>query len=205
MAERATMKRIGFARKIPAPVLPEQRQKPQKKCAVKTCRALFTPRTITHKACSPECALIIAEDVRKKKERKEYKDRKEKLKSRSDLVKNAQIAFNRFINLRDQGKVCCACGKHYSGISHASHYLSVGARPNLRFNEDNCHSGCQKCNVFLHGNLINYRINLIARIGVFRVERLENDTSIKKFTHDEIISITREYQLKCKELKNIVG
>ena len=38
-----------------------------------------------------------------------------------------------------------------------------GAMPSLRFNTHNVHKQCSACNNHLSGNMIEYRINLIAK------------------------------------------
>ena len=43
----------------------------------------------------------------------------------------------------------------------------------MRFEEDNVNSQCKHCNYFMSGNLLNYRKNLINKIGLERVERLD--------------------------------
>jgi hypothetical protein len=80
--------------------------------------------------------------------------------------------------------------------------MSVGSTPELRFNEDNVHLQCERCNSFLSGNLLNYRINLIERIGVERVEFLERkDHEPSKLTIEEIQAITKKYRNKLKNIK----
>jgi hypothetical protein len=81
------------------------------------------------------------------------------------------------------------------------HYMSVGSTPELRFNEDNVHKQCERCNTFYSGNLINYRISLIDRIGIERVEFLERkDHAPDKLTIDEIKNIALKYKKLTKKL-----
>jgi len=54
--------------------------------------------------------------------------------------------------------------------------------PVVRFNEDNVHLSCRKCNYFLAGNLIPYHIELINRIGEERVIALQDKVSRAKQT-----------------------
>lgn len=87
------------------------------------------------------------------------------------LLKKCQTVFNKFIRNRDAGQPCISCG---SGTpNHAGHYLSQGHHSSLRFDENNTNLQCVRCNVFLHGNLINYRIGLIKKIGEEEVMKLE--------------------------------
>ena len=129
-----------------------------------------------------------------------------KLKTRSDWIKEAQIAFNAFIRLRDQlaGYDCISSGKplDWSGNNvDAGHYRSRGSAPHLRFNEDNCHAQSKQDNRYGSGNAVDYRIGLIARIGLARVEALEADNTPRKLTIEELKAIKAEYKQKLKELQ----
>ena len=173
-----------------------------KKC--RQCKTVFTPRIALQVVCSPSCAIAYAKVSREKKERLESrlnrKEAKEKLKSRKDWQREAQIAFNSWIRARDIGKPCISCGSH-TGKQNAGHYRSVGSSPELRFNPQNCHLQCEKCNSYLSGNLINYRIELIKRIGIELVEWTEGYHAPKHYSVDDLKAIKAEYVLKLKELR----
>ena len=83
----------------------------------------------------------------------------------------------------------------------AGHYRSVGAASHLRFNEDNCHAQSKHGNQYKSGNAVDYRINLINRIGLDRVEALECDNKPRKWTREELIEIKARYRAKARELK----
>jgi len=167
------------------------KQPKPRKC--KICPEKFIPRNSLQTVCSPKCAIQLANHLseRKKKrqeklQRDELRIRKEKLKTKSDWAKEAQIAVNRYIFWRDFGRPCIACGKPLNygvrgGAVDASHYRSRGSASHLRYNVLNIHAGCVRCNRELSGNLIPFRINLIERIGANRVESLEYDNTPRKF------------------------
>lgn len=145
-----------------------------------------------------------------KVERAETRRRKEALKTLPDLIKEAQIAFNAFIRERDRqaGHVCISSGRplDWSGNAvDAGHYRSTGAASHLRFHEDNCHAQSKHDNQFLAGNAVDYRIRLVARIGLARVEALEADNQVRKWSRQELIAIRNEYRLKNKKLKKEGG
>lgn len=171
----------------------------QRKCAI--CRVKFQPRSITHKACSPDCAEELAKCDREKKERKALRVAKQKIKSRAEYMKEAQAAFNKFIRLRDHHEPCISCGRHHQGQYHAGHYRSVGSTPELRFDERNCHKQCSVCNNYLSGNLILYRINLIQKIGLAGVESLESKHEPKHYATQVLIEITKHYKAEAKRLE----
>lgn len=179
-----------------------------KKCRVAACRASFVPLRMGQAVCSPACALIDgprhAPKARKALadiERKDIKVRKEKLKSRADHAKDTQQAFNEWVRLRDADLPCVSCGRHHDGQYHAGHYRTVGANPELRFEPLNAWKQCAPCNNHLSGNLINYRISLLQRIGEEKVAWLEGPHEAKKYTVEELKAMTAEYRAKTKELK----
>ena len=104
--------------------------------------------------------------------------------------------------MRDEKEACISCGRHHTGQYHAGHYRTVGAAPELRFNELNVHKQCSVCNNHLSGNLIEYRRGLVAKIGIEKVEWLEGKHEAKKYTIDEIIEIKKHYQQKIKDMQN---
>lgn len=187
----------------------------QKKC--KVCGAPFQPRSTLDKVCSDfNCKVTYGiaaaekskqkrEAEQKKAERKQDTEKREKLKSRSELMREAQTAFNQYIRARDQkaGYACISSGKplDWNGnATDAGHYRSVGSAPHLRFNEDNCHAQSKHDNRYLSGNAVDYRIGLIKRIGLARVEALEADNTPKKYTNDDLRNIKSLYVNKRKEI-----
>ena len=177
-----------------------------KKCRV--CTIAFTPTRMGQKVCGPMCALTFARSVRAKdekreaiKEGRETKAKLEKLKSKSQWAREAQAAVNAFIRLRDAALPCISCGRFHEGSYDAGHYLSRGARPELRFDELNIHKQCVPCNQHLSGNIVLYRINLLEKIGAEGVAYLEGPHGPKKYTVDDLKAIKATYSAKAKELK----
>ena len=179
-----------------------------KKCRVATCRASFIPARLGQAVCSPKCALVDgprhAPKARKaldQIERSEIKVRKEKLKSRADHAKDTQQAFNEWVRLRDADLPCVSCGRHHDGQYHAGHYRTVAANPEIRFEPLNVHKQCAPCNNHKSGDIVNYRLELVKRIGADKVDWLEGPHQAKKYTVDELKAMTAEYRAKTKELK----
>lgn len=184
-----------------------------RKCAAKGCQNRFAPRTTLHKFCGRECVFKQMQhdddqDVkrRRKEERKKDAVKRESLKSLSDWIKDVQVVFNRFIRLRDQlaGHRCISSGRilNWTGNeTDAGHFRSRGSAPHLRFNEDNCHAQSKKDNRYGAGNTVEYRIGLIKRIGIERVEALESNNILRKYTIDQLRVVKINYQAKIKELK----
>ena len=184
----------------------------EKKCRNTECREQFMPSRPMQVACTPKCALVLARLDREKKaakatlekakqERAEHREAKERIKSRGDHAKDAQTAFNAWVRERDFDKPCVSCGNYHQGQWHAGHYLTVGARPELRFEPDNCHKQCAPCNNHLSGNLILYRVTLVGRIGTERVDWLEGPHDAKHYSIDDLKAITKKYRALTRELK----
>ena len=199
------MKRTPLQRKTPLKSGPPRR----KRCP--ECRVMFTKTRESQVVCGEiECAIAhgksekgraIAGKALAEVGRRDIKVRKEKLKSRADHLKDTQIAFNAWVRARDAELPCISCGRHHQGKYDAGHYRTVGSNPALRFEPLNCHRQCSPCNTQLSGNIVNYRIELVRRIGAEAVEWLEGPHEPKKYTVEELKAMTAEYRAKTRELK----
>ena len=191
---------------------------PKKPRCCRICKSLFQPRKALQNVCSFECevklGIIMAERSKNRREKAERiaevasrKILKLKLKTRGEWIKETQAVFNAFIRTRDQlaGHNCISSGRplDWSGNNvDAGHYRSRGSAPHLRFDERNCHAQAKRENRYLSGNVVDYRVGLIARIGLEAVESLEADQTLKKYTIAELKAIKAHYVAKLKEMKN---
>ncbi len=136
------------------------------------------------------------------KRKKQVKKQREELKTHKDWLKDLQKVFNKYIRLRDQGKNCISCNRVLKGKYDAGHFFSVGAYPNLRFNEDNVHAQCVHCNQHKHGNIAEYSIRLPQKIGLERFEELQQSrSSTLKLSIPEIKTKIEVYKQKIKVLQ----
>lgn len=167
----------------------------------KNCKEKFEPVRFNQKYClKDECIRVFVEEAKSKAWKKTKAKIKTDLMTVQDYIKLAQITFNKYIRLRDKGNVCISCQKPINGVKHASHYLSAGGHSAIRFHEDNVWVSCYKCNVMLSGNAVEYRKALINKIGIERVEWLENNgNSEKKWLKDELKEIINTYKKKIKQ------
>lgn len=172
----------------------------------KICKQLFNPRSTTAQVCGLDCAIEFSAKKTKKDADKiaragriAHRQAIIKAKTRGEWLKEAQTAYNAWIRARDNGLSCISCGG-FTGKQNAGHYRSVGSAPELRFEPLNCHLQCEKCNTHLSGNLINYRVNLIKRIGLDKVEWIEGKHEPKKYTIDEVKAIKSMYKTKIKDI-----
>ena len=150
-----------------------------------------------------EFAREKAAKVRERKARSESRQRKLDVKPIGYWAEKAQRSFNAYIRARDANEPCICCGAFHDGQWHAGHYRSVGGQPELRFEEDNCHKQASYCNNYKSGNLAEYRIRLIAKIGLERVEFLEGPHEPKRYRREDYQAIEAEYKAKLKKLQGI--
>lgn len=168
-----------------------------KKCRNISCRKEFQQYNSLQKYCV-ECA------IKKGKEKVAKKQRKEQREFRDDdirtLKKRARYYCHKFIRLRDKDEPCISCGKifKHGETTHASHYMSDGNNSRTRYDERNIHKSCVKCNAYQSGNLANYRIRLIEKIGIDDVLDLERKDEIKKWKKEDLKEIIENYKEKIK-------
>lgn len=169
--------------------------KPKQKIC-KQCGKEFLPYTPLTIVCSPNCAY---EYNKEKNVKKRVKEMKKGLQTHSDYLNALQVVFNTYIRKRDKDKGCITCGIELIGKFDAGHFLSVGAYPNLRFNEDNTHGQCVHCNQHLHSNNAEYFIRLPERIGLERFNKLlEQRKEPLKLSIPEIKILITKYKNKIK-------
>lgn len=111
------------------------------------------------------------------------------------LKKKVQRAVNAYVRERDKGKPCISCQRHCASYE-AGHYIPEGSNNALRYHLWNINSQCQQCNRWKSGNLTEYRVYLVKKIGADKVEWLEehrHDT--KKWRREELEEILE--RIKC--------
>ena len=165
----------------------------------RACSKPFIRLNSMQVVCGVRCAIKLPV-IDRKAERKELARRKEAIKPRAKWLAEAQQAFNAWIRARDEALGCISCGTR-EGKVNAGHYLSTGARPELRFDPLNVHRQCERCNTYLSGNLIPYRIALLERIGPAEVERLEGAHEPAKWTIEQLKGLIADCRAKTKQLK----
>ena len=186
-------------------------------CKVKKpAESVFT--TPANKAyCSPECGAKLAlkeyaksSEKKAKAKRKEFKVRKDKLNDTIPKWKaKTQKEFNKWIRLSDKDLPCISCLKPASANTFlkgsgwdAGHYKSVGTSEELRFERLNCHKQCVSCNQYKSGNVVEYRINLIKRIGIEKVEWLEGPHELPHLKVNDLKLLHAKFKALNKELTN---
>ena len=207
------------------------RQPKAKTCKNSECAAQFTPQRLGQAVCSPKCAIAEAKQPANQKrariaieqrERREIKVRKEALKGHGWYVAEATKAVQGYRRVYELsiGSGCISCGKSQAqvqaeqgwktgGAWDGGHFLSKGARPELRLVEQNIWLQCKGCNggsakYARKGESVanSFRIGLIERIGLEAVEALEADHEPRKYSIPELKAIAAEYRAKLRELRS---
>lgn len=177
----------------------------KKKCRV--CREPFTPFNSLQIACGVTCSIAWAKSVQRngksqvpKVARAKLMADRERVKPKAKWMKEAQAAFNAYIRQRDEKLPCISCQTTDAGQWHAGHYRTTAAAPELRFDEMNCHKQCAQCNNYKSGNISEYRLNLIERIGQEALDELEGPHDPMRYRIDDLKAIKKEYLVKRREL-----
>ncbi|CAE6949919.1 Bacteriophage lambda NinG family protein [Ectopseudomonas oleovorans] len=186
-----------------------ERKPRQRKCANPACDVKFTPK-IGQKVCCWQCGLAIADQPANQKKarkaiselgRQELRAARERIRPKGDYMREAQVAFNAWVRERDRLLPCISCGRYHQGKYDAGHYRTVGSNPALRFEPLNCHKQCVPCNQHKSGNIVEYRINLVQRIGADAVAWLEGPHEPKKYTIEDLQQIKAHYRALLRDLK----
>ena len=116
----------------------------------------------------------LLEKAKKHKKKVRAKEKREYQNNDLSIRKAAaKAACHKYINLRDKGNTCICCGRPLISGVNAGHFHESGNNPLIRYDEDNIHSQSVYCNKYQGGDSGDYRPNLIKKIGIERVERLD--------------------------------
>ena len=169
----------------------------------KHCKQKFESVKFNQKYClEPECVKVWVSQAKDQNWKKTKKKMQQDIETVQELMKAAQIVFNKFIRIRDKDKPCISCGSKLENKFDAGHYFSSGGHKAVTFDEDNVHGQCVACNQWKHGNLIQYQIGIEQRIGGERLIALhEKAHQSVKYTRDELRDLITTYKQKIKALE----
>lgn len=150
--------------------------------------------------------------IRQKKAPKPLKkiSTKKKRKSTRTMPKHirdrALAEFQKLRKLQEsKGGVtsCISCGKpikYGTNDCQGGHYISRQNRA-TELEPDNIQPQCASCNVLKKGNYTAYRFNLVEKIGIKRVERLENMALAREGSEEALSRLSLEDRVKALERK----
>lgn len=167
----------------------------EKKC--RYCKEKFTPFNSLQPFCfKNECITKHNKTTLEKKKAKAKKEFKEN--DKSTLLKLAQTVVNKYIRLRDLNKPCISCGHLGDRQIHAGHYRPMGNNQQLRFYTLNIYAQCSICNNYKSGNLAEYRLNLIKKIGLAKVEEIEANQERGSYSVEYLQRLIKVFRKKIK-------
>jgi len=165
----------------------------------KQCGTVYAPSRPLQSVCTLTCALDQSRAKGAQAAIKAARQRVIDLKPKSHWAKLAQKSFNAYIVERDRDKVCISCGID-RGRWHASHFRSVAAAKQLRFNTLNVNKSCAQCNLIKSGNITAYRIGLVDKIGEERVLAIEHDNRRANYSDEYLKRIKTLFAKRKKHL-----
>ena len=140
------------------------------------------------------------------------------------LLDRVKRNCNKYIQLRDliisNGEIiakCISCNRIWLINNsydlknfHAGHYFNDNDYKSVRFDEININGQCAKCNTpapkGMSGNLSNYQIGLIKKVGQKEFDELvKRKDQIKKFGYKELEELNKYFLEKIKAEKERLG
>ena len=138
--------------------------------------------------------------------------KKPKPKTTGKLKEETWKVFSKYIRLRDClrttgtpdfGK-CITCTVQISIKEADAGHFVPGRRNSILFDETCVHLQCQRCNRFLHGEVLKYRRAIIRLYGEgVDIELEDKATERKVFSREELAGLKEYYTEKIKELEGI--
>ena len=146
----------------------------------------------------------ILKATQPRKDFEKAKDTRKEQNTLKNLLINVRMQLHAYIRKRDIGKPCISCGVQWNDSFHCTHFYKSEMYSNLRFDVDNLHGGCPKCNLFLDGNESGYRVGLLNRYGKEFVDALDQKAiqykkESFKWDISELKAIKKEVQLLNKQ------
>lgn len=195
------------------------RKPSRRKC--KVCGEKFIPQYDNIRWCCPAHGAIYALELRAKEKikaeakrikaqkeaekegRRSHAERRRAVKPLSHWIQMTQRAVNdwRRTMLLAAGHGCISCGTKTAFAWHAGHYRTTAAAPQLRFNPENIWLQCSACNVHKSGNIESYRAALVELIGEEKVQALESNNEIHRYTREELDGIRADARAKLRAIK----
>lgn len=196
-----TLKRTAFKPREPS----KEPKRRVRKCIV--CRDQFEPRSMTHKACKPECASAHVDAEKARKLKRERQSGLLALKPAKWHKAKAKTAMHAYVRARDAGKCCASCDTvllklgRAGGDFDAGHFRPVGLAKHLEFDERNVWGQCKPCNDHKRGNFQDYERRLRIAQGDAFVDDLLADNTPRHLKIPDFQVIEAHYKAKLKLLR----
>ncbi len=162
-----------------------------KKC--KVCNKSFKPYNSSLQiTCSVACAITYSKlkELVNKKGLNDVRNEKTSLVSLEKAKTNTRMQVHAYIRKRDKGKPCISCGTKWRSDFQAGHFYSAGKYNMLRYDLNNIHAQCPKCNLFDEGAHDSYHI--LSRLKIEEIDIL----NLKAMLNLKILHTWTRYELK---------
>ena len=137
------------------------------------------------------------------------KNKKKTWPTRSQLIKKLDQVFSVYVRLSVADKewyiTCPLCWARVHWTKAQNMHFITRSVYKYRRDEKNCHAGCMRCNVILHGNYIAYTRRMQRKYGEILVDEMINDRQICKIATSSLQEMIDRYQALVDELKNTKG
>ena len=104
--------------------------------------------------------------------------------TRSQLIKKLDQIFSVYVRLLVADKewmvTCPLCWARVHWKQAQNMHFITRSVYKYRRDEKNCHAGCMRCNVILHGNYIVYTRRMQRKYGDILIDEMINDKQIMK-------------------------
>lgn len=179
----------------------------QRKC--KECKEYFipAPNMFLPPTCEKyDCRLSYAnKHLSNKVKAKKKANRAELIKyNQSDVKLRMELAkriVQMYVRLRDVNESCIVCRKLVAKQWDGGHYMNSQYFSAVRFNTLNIHKQCSHCNGWNNEDKQTYRIHLIDKIGLDKVEWLEAQNQTVKYDAEYLNKLIKTFRKKIKRLK----
>lgn len=137
------------------------------------------------------------------------KNKKTAWSIRSQLIKKLDQVFSVYIRLsvadKDWYITCPLCWARVHWTKAQNMHFITRSVYKYRRDEKNCHAGCMRCNVILHGNYIAYTRRMQRKYGEILVDEMINDKQICKIATSSLQEMIEHYQVLVDELRVVKG
>lgn len=168
-------------------------------------------RAIPYGSILPFCEkneCIYAHNNKCRAKKKRAAKREANQNDRKYMYQAAKKVMQKYARLRDWGKPCISCGIDYFKCQiHGGHFRPAGMNSAVVFNLWNINAQCAQCNSgnMKSGNVSEYRIGLINKIGEEKVVWLERQTQVVKHDVEYLNRLVKIFSKKILMVKKRKG
>ena len=198
-------KEVSFGKKPYKGKAKNRKGRKEKTC--KVCKEKFTPTRDLQPVCDNFTCLTEYAELHLAKKAKEKKKQDAKARREFNLndvkarTKVAKKVMQEYVRLRDINEPCISCRKPTAKQWDGGHYMSAEYYSAIRFNALNINKQCSHCNDWNNENKAEYRKHLIDKIGLSKVEWLEDQKQVVKYNAEYLNRLIKIFRKKIRVIK----